>query len=149
VVVLWAACAWVGSSIAWPIAGLSFSLRQATWVFASGALVLAARGGAGGWLLGWRPLVYLGSISYGIYVWHAMIPAFVRFPAPGLARFLWLSMASIVMASLSWYLYERPILRLKERVPYMSGRERRDSTILAIRPPASARTCGPKVRSSI
>jgi peptidoglycan/LPS O-acetylase OafA/YrhL len=61
------------------------------------------------------PLVYLGRISYGVYLWHYPVLAFltnIRNP--------WLMVAStfllsIAVASVSFFLLERPFLRLKER----------------------------------
>jgi peptidoglycan/LPS O-acetylase OafA/YrhL len=85
-----------------------------------------------------RPMVYLGTISYGIYLWHqAFIEKmhqwggwshnalpngpFLEHVVPALAM-------TIVVASLSWYLVEQPILRRKDRPLFgNSGRAKRAS----------------------
>ncbi|HEY5014455.1 MAG TPA: acyltransferase [Acidimicrobiia bacterium] len=72
--------------------------------------------------LRWKPMVYLGLISYGIYLWHqAWIerafkwsgsPLFrVSFPALLTTAFAW----TLITASLSWFLLERPLLRVRDR----------------------------------
>jgi len=75
-------------------------------------------------ILGNRPIVYLGRISYGIYVYHLFMPDLLR-PvfallgadvAPrGLLEFAVSTAATVVVASLSWHFVERPLMRLKHR----------------------------------
>lgn len=67
--------------------------------------------------LEFRPLVYLGQISYGLYVWQGVLAGngshrdFAYFPLP-----LHLGIAlTFVVAPLSYHLFEAPILRLKKR----------------------------------
>jgi peptidoglycan/LPS O-acetylase OafA/YrhL len=79
-----------------------------------------------GWFtrfLEWRPLRYLGTISYGLYVYHFPIVWFSgRIEDLGieppllhpLSALIALS-ATILIASLSFHLIERPILHLKDR----------------------------------
>jgi peptidoglycan/LPS O-acetylase OafA/YrhL len=72
--------------------------------------------------LRWEPVVYLGLISYGIYLWHqAWVgkavswqgrPLFqASFPAVLTTAFVW----TLVTASASWFLLERPLLRVRDR----------------------------------
>jgi peptidoglycan/LPS O-acetylase OafA/YrhL len=74
----------------------------------------------------WSPLVYLGRISYGLYVYHYLIFfVFTRY-STGLERVARVSaclLATIVIASVSWYLLERPFLKLKRRYDYRQGTE--------------------------
>ena len=57
-------------------------------------------------------LTWIGSISYGLYVYHfPVILLFRRFELPALASIP----TTVAVASLSWYLFEKPILRLKAR----------------------------------
>lgn len=89
----------------------------------------AARGIAGwiGRLLRSAPMVYLGRISYGIYVLHHFMlevpqdwqPRLVRESADGsVLKFVWLSLLTLAAAALSWRFYERPLNRFKSRFPY-------------------------------
>lgn len=68
---------------------------------------------APGRLLSWRPLQLIGLISYGLYLWHVPLLAFVHYqwlrPPPA-----WIAAAvavSFVLAILSWRLIESPVRR--------------------------------------
>ncbi len=66
--------------------------------------------------LAWKPLVWIGIVSYGIYLWHA--PIFVLLPVhdwldwPVQLVRLALTAAAV---TLSYFLIERPALALKKR----------------------------------
>src|SRR5581483_5500237 len=67
-----------------------------------------------------RVAVYLGSISYGIYVWHLPIlhVLFTHWPAEphspeGILRFLVLVTATVGVATLTYFGFERTFLRMK------------------------------------
>jgi len=97
------------------------------WFFVS--LVGAAsseRSPIGFGLLELPPLVFLGRISYGIYVYHFNVPGLLRdvlLPRLGLAlpdsepmRFVLYAVVSIAIAAVSYYAYERWFNRLKDRL---------------------------------
>jgi peptidoglycan/LPS O-acetylase OafA/YrhL len=100
------------------------------WLIASAARGI---GGRTGRLLEFRPIVYLGQISYGIYAYHMFMPwvldkAFRKagwtFPAPGPLRFVLAGLATLLVATASWHLFERPINSLKRHFPYGTRRNR-------------------------
>jgi peptidoglycan/LPS O-acetylase OafA/YrhL len=96
----------------------------------------AADGFAGmlGSLLSRRPLLYVGQISYAIYIFHvpmqwalnskkALFPSYIpRFPL--------LVLATIALAAISWHFYEKPINDLKRFFPYRGKAPRRGSVLL-------------------
>jgi peptidoglycan/LPS O-acetylase OafA/YrhL len=88
----------------------------------------AARGFAGslGRVLAWGPARYLGRISYGMYVYHNLMPDFVRLclgalgvpvEALGAAPVLF-ALATVAVAAAYWWLVEASLNKLKRRYPY-------------------------------
>ena len=81
-------------------------------------------GGAPGRFLSAPAVVYIGRISYGIYLAHGFageILATVGIASASLPeplRLIALAGVSVGVAALSWHLMERPINALKGRVPY-------------------------------
>jgi peptidoglycan/LPS O-acetylase OafA/YrhL len=72
--------------------------------------------------LRWRPVVYLGVVSYGVYLWHnnflEQARVWAGFPVfkGSFVMLLTITMAwSLVVATASYFLVESPILRLKDR----------------------------------
>ena len=121
----------------------------------------AARGihGPMGTVLAWRPLVYIGTVSYGIYLFHIfVVPAAkiiegnigvnLPIPPPGFGPFVVVAVTSIAAAALSWTVFERPINNQKHRFPYV--RPRRDRRRFRSRWQRGDRaTCPVRVRSSV
>ncbi|OSC42160.1 hypothetical protein B8W66_06045 [Mycobacterium decipiens] len=74
-------------------------------------------------ILAWRPLVWLGTISYGVYLWHW--PIFLvlngeRTGWSGSALFAVRCAATLAAAAASWWLIEQPIRRWRPaRVPLL------------------------------
>jgi len=99
------------------------------------ALVYAAAIGFKGRLgraLEWAPITYIGKISYGIYVIHFFVPyVYLTFLTPlgfpsgaslnGTVYAMICVGLSVLLASGSWWLLERPINRHKRRFPYWDG----------------------------
>ncbi|HUA66800.1 MAG TPA: acyltransferase [Alphaproteobacteria bacterium] len=66
------------------------------------------------WVLGTPPLVYLGVISYGFYVWHFPIFRIMHEHYPGHWRIIAVPIAAAATL-FSYHVVERPCLRLKKR----------------------------------
>jgi len=97
-------------------------------VFAA-LIARTARGftGVGKALLEFPPLLYLGRISYGLYIYHnfmqRLLPQFfshlhVTLPANLPVQFGIRAAATVLVASASWYLIEKPINGLKKYFEY-------------------------------
>ncbi len=83
--------------------------------------------GVFGRLLEWRPIVYLGKISYGIYIYHFLVPVAIAAAAThfgrgyedaGFPNFVVTSLITVAIAALSWKFFERPINGLKRHFRY-------------------------------
>ncbi len=121
-----------------PVVGISMATilsLLAVWLIDG-----ASRGFQGvlGWVLERRPIVYLGRISYGIYIWHlfgyALVEYFLWAWPIGLTRrelhdsttpvhvgpavILAMTLVTVGMAAVCWHAFERPLLGLKRMFPY-------------------------------
>jgi len=104
-----------------------FSVFGYSWLAVSFAILLGASlnaDGLFGALLKSPVLTFLGRRCYGLYLWHVLIAGFVT---AGLQPFqlgfhvhtlLWLA-ALLIVGIGSWLLFEEPILRLKQLLPYV------------------------------
>jgi peptidoglycan/LPS O-acetylase OafA/YrhL len=74
-----------------------------------------------------RPLIYLGRISYGLYVFHALVIASCghwvgsRMHIPGALLFIELAFTGM-LAAVSYRYLERPFLKLKSRFEFVRTR---------------------------
>jgi len=79
--------------------------------------------------LKWRPAVFIGTISYGIYLMHMLMANIVRKAlghAMGLDVFLATTVLAIGIAYVSFRFFETPILKLKNRI----GLPRHDGAVV-------------------
>jgi peptidoglycan/LPS O-acetylase OafA/YrhL len=105
----------------WHMQGYSVlfhSLRDLPASLGFGAMIwaVALRGAP---LLGTRPFRALGTLSYGIYLWHYLALYWLQmhgdFPEsfwPAAGRVL---VIAVIVATASWFLLEKPILKLSSR----------------------------------
>ncbi|RWM17365.1 acyltransferase [Mesorhizobium sp.] len=75
------------------------------------------------------PLIFLGRISYGVYLYHPILLAYAVKAQPwiplnvseqGPGRFLVAGAATLVVAALSWVVFEKPLNGLKRYFPYVA-----------------------------
>jgi peptidoglycan/LPS O-acetylase OafA/YrhL len=96
-------------------AGLGFALVGGAAVMGGGSL--ATR-----WMSA-RPLAWVGLVSYGVYMWHVPLILFARrldvLPDAYGLRLLLILPPVLLVAALSWYLVERPLIA---RAAWPSGR---------------------------
>ena len=92
------------------------------------AVAPACCAGPDGWgqrILGSRPFVWLGVVSYGVYLWHQVFISapsggrgllfrlfdWPNFAAPLVPLVILTIIGSLVLGAISWYLLERPLLQ--------------------------------------
>lgn len=76
-----------------------------------------ARGGVTRAFCQMPPLLYLGKISYGVYLWHfPVLLLTIHYKLPNHFLLLGVLAGTVMIASVSFYLVERPALRLKKRL---------------------------------
>lgn len=78
-------------------------------------LILQLTSMKGGAWMDWRPLAYLGQISYSTYLYQVIVPI-VKTHLPYAVSFVGCFIAIWIMAALSYELVEKPFLRLKKRL---------------------------------
>jgi peptidoglycan/LPS O-acetylase OafA/YrhL len=121
-------------------------LDTAAAAFFAWLIYTASRGFSGitGRILAAAPLVFIGKISYGVYVYHPYVPAVTsrvarRFgivlPTEGWVAALFYASLTVVVATVSWYAFERPINRLKKKFPYPTA----SSAGGTLKPPSASR----------
>jgi peptidoglycan/LPS O-acetylase OafA/YrhL len=110
----------------WAIRSFAIQTGATCWIYFAGVgLVLLAEGSPKLAPLRDRRLVRLGTISYGIYLYHPFVLIFAPMiqKAIGLKAAPWIMDvakvgACVGLAEISWRLVERPLLGFKDRFPY-------------------------------
>ena len=72
-----------------------------------------------GRLLSWRPLAFIGTISYGLYLWHVPVFELIKDRYPTLPfRYLLILQfgGSFVAALASYHIVEKPLLTMKKHL---------------------------------
>ncbi len=125
---------WAGLTFALGLAGFVLAIHRAitplalpaiTLCFAS-LVILALQQPAVSWFFRMRWLRWIGSISYGLYVFHVMLAQVFdglahRIAGPGatVTFFVWNALlngtGSVAIAWISWKFFESPILRLQPK----------------------------------
>jgi peptidoglycan/LPS O-acetylase OafA/YrhL len=111
----------------WPAHMILFETTSALvfcWLVGSASIGF---GGLFGRLLESGPFVYCGRISYGLYVYHPFAAGltkfiFARMNIPlrphGWLNFFLFGSVTLIMATVSWYLLEKPLNGLKRKFSY-------------------------------
>jgi len=101
-----------------------------------------------GTLLETRSLVYVGKISYGLYVYHPFMPRVTQyifekagwaFTPHGAVDFVVSTVLSLAVSSLSWYLMEKPINDLKRFFEYEDKKQNSEKKPVFSEPSSPAR----------
>jgi peptidoglycan/LPS O-acetylase OafA/YrhL len=83
------------------------------------AAIVLGTGAGLGWLA-WRPIAWIGEITYGLYLWHIPLIVWARghglLPGGAFSAAVVLPVA-IAFGAASWYLLERPLMRRAARLP--------------------------------
>jgi peptidoglycan/LPS O-acetylase OafA/YrhL len=87
-----------------------------------------------GRVLNWKPLAFLGTLSYSLYLWQQLF--LNRYSDTWTAAFPQNLILVVCAAAMSYFLLEKPLMRLRERLRTYKGEEfaRAASGVLTIKP---------------
>jgi peptidoglycan/LPS O-acetylase OafA/YrhL len=95
-----------------PVCGVAFFILVGMVAF-SGPTARLTRS------LSWKPLSHLGDVSYGIYLWHEPLHHVLYnsgvLSSAYIPGFLELATCSVALATGTYFLVEKPALRIKNR----------------------------------
>ena len=97
-----------------------FADSAAAVSFAAVIASLVLGTGTGVRWMGWRPLAWMGEITYGFYLWHIPLLVLARGTGvlpEGIVLGLVVLPVAIAFGAASWYFVERPIMRRAARLP--------------------------------
>jgi len=123
---------------------IKYAIPHSPEIFRSGFTVIAIctgvcvlAGAQGDWVfsrvLTWRPLVSLGKVSYGLYLYHHLVFIVVGrhvTSGPNSVRIVLAVAAAAVLTWASWRFVEQPFLRLKDRRFASNGATTSDSVAI-------------------
>lgn len=75
-------------------------------------------------VFGWRPFAWIGLVSYGVYLWHQFLISgdfalsnmpYKLFDGDVLVRLVFVSVSSLTIAAVSYYVLEEPLMRAYSR----------------------------------
>jgi peptidoglycan/LPS O-acetylase OafA/YrhL len=127
---MWLAAPLLVALFALQRAGMAEDVRRVLWPLCVALLFFRLVGAAADpacarlrRVLEWRPLVRVGEISYGVYLFHPFVAhgvmaAFGVEKVTNVGVSLACVAASVAVAEISWRLIEGPLLRWKDRFAY-------------------------------
>jgi peptidoglycan/LPS O-acetylase OafA/YrhL len=117
---------WLGILLATIVCLNFYSLLTGLWLAILIPLVLAGTAMHPEWVvsraLEWTPMRWVGRISYGLYLWQQifLIPGEMH-PTHAWQRWPWNLLATFLVAGVSYYAIERPLLRVGRRLAARSS----------------------------
>jgi len=98
---------------------LRYSLLAAAIAVGMCAVVFSARYAPANWILNTAPVVWVGRLSYSLYVWHLATGQAAKYELAG-QPYAVIALAAlaacVVMAALSYYGLEQPLIGLRKRL---------------------------------
>jgi peptidoglycan/LPS O-acetylase OafA/YrhL len=112
------------TNLTWEAPAIAFATAAVVWHLSSSSSVF-------GVLLAWKPLVWLGRRSYGVYLYH--FPILIILGAYLTARrsvlTLMVVVLTIIVAAISYRFVELPFLRLKSRLSAVTTSSTRSAAV--------------------